>query len=87
VLDAATISKVLPRSVTPAFTSSTVHAQHHSHPDPLHNFVQPLAQTLAAAEARAIEQALLASAGNRSQAARLLGISRSVLYDKLAKLS
>ena len=49
--------------------------------------VRPLAQTLADAEASAIEAALVASRGNRTQAARLLGISRSVLYEKLAKLS
>jgi DNA-binding NtrC family response regulator len=49
--------------------------------------VRPLAQTLAEAEAQAIEQALLACRGNRTKAARLLGISRSVFYEKLAKLS
>ena len=81
VLDAAAISKVLPCSVTPAAINPA--AQPLPHPQP----VPPLAQTLAAAEAGAIEQALVASAGNRSQAARLLGISRSVLYDKLARLS
>ncbi|MEC7814694.1 MAG: sigma 54-interacting transcriptional regulator [Pseudomonadota bacterium] len=49
--------------------------------------VRPLAQSLAEAEASAIEAALVASRGNRTQAARMLGISRSVLYEKLAKLS
>ena len=49
--------------------------------------VRPLARTLAEAEARAIEEALVATRGNRSRAARLLGISRSVLYEKLAKVS
>jgi transcriptional regulator with PAS, ATPase and Fis domain len=49
--------------------------------------VRALAQTLADAEASAIEAALGASRGNRTEAARLLGISRSVLYEKLAKLS
>jgi len=75
VLDAVAIGKMLPRSVMPVAA--------HLAAQP----VQPLAQTLAAAEARAIEQALVASAGNRSKAARLLGISRSVLYDKLGKMS
>lgn len=75
VLDAVAIGKMLPRSVMPVAA--------HLAAQP----VQPLAQTLAATEARAIEQALVASAGNRSKAARLLGISRSVLYDKLGKMS
>lgn len=48
---------------------------------------QTLADAVASAERAAIESALAASRGNRSQAARLLGISRSVLYQKLAKLS
>ena len=49
--------------------------------------VRPLARVLADAEAQAIEDALVASRGNRTRAAKLLGISRSVLYEKLAKLS
>ncbi|MFW5825262.1 MAG: sigma-54 interaction domain-containing protein [Marinobacter sp.] len=46
-----------------------------------------LAEVVAAAEREAIAAALEASGGNRSQAARLLGVSRSVLYEKLARLS
>ena len=49
--------------------------------------VRPLAETVAAAEQAAIEDALRATGGNRSQAARLLGISRSVLYEKLRRMS
>ena len=49
--------------------------------------MRPLAKTLADAEAQAIEEALVASRGNRTRAAKLLGISRSVLYEKLAKMS
>ena len=48
--------------------------------------VRPLAETVAAAEQAAIEDALRATGGNRSQAARMLGISRSVLYEKLARM-
>lgn len=49
--------------------------------------VKPLAKTLANAEAQAIEEALVASRGNRTRAAKMLGISRSVLYEKLARMS
>jgi transcriptional regulator of acetoin/glycerol metabolism len=45
--------------------------------------VVPLDITLRAAEKRALAQALDATKGNRSQAAKLLGISRSTLYTKL----
>ncbi|OEY67947.1 sigma-54-dependent Fis family transcriptional regulator [Marinobacter sp. X15-166B] len=75
VLDADAIFRVLPRSGGRIRSVMPAHT------------VQPLAQVLAQAEAEAIEAALLASRGNRSQAARLLGISRSALYEKLAKLS
>lgn len=75
LLDADAMFKVLPRvgrkPVSPAVPRS----------------VRPLARIMADAEARAIEDALLVSRGNRTQAAKLLGISRSVLYEKLAKMS
>ena len=45
---------------------------------------RPLPQAVAELEARAIVQALQATAGNKLAAARLLGISRATLYQKLA---
>mgnify|MGYP003649227051 FL=1 len=75
VLDADAMFKVLPRvGVRPA-------SQIASRP------IRRLSETLAEAEAQAVEEALVASRGNRTKAARLLGISRSVLYEKLAKMS
>jgi DNA-binding NtrC family response regulator len=44
----------------------------------------PLPQAVAELEARAIRQALQRTAGNKLAAARLLGISRATLYQKLA---
>ena len=44
----------------------------------------PLPQAVAALEARAIRQALQRTGGNKLAAARLLGISRATLYQKLA---
>jgi len=75
VLDADAIFKVLPRNGS---RPSTLQAP---------RSVRPLAQTMADAEAQAVEAALVATQGNRSRAAKLLGISRSVLYEKLAKMS
>ncbi len=75
VLDADAMFRVLPRSGTrPASFNA---------PRP----VRPLAETLAETEARALEEALVASRGNRTKAAQLLGISRSVFYEKLARMS
>ncbi|MFO7527869.1 MAG: sigma 54-interacting transcriptional regulator [Marinobacter sp.] len=75
LLDADAIFKVLPRNGNRPVSTLT--------PRP----VRPLGQTMAEAEAQAIEEALVASRGNRTRAAKLLGISRSVLYEKLAKMS
>lgn len=48
--------------------------------------VRPLREVLAEVERAAIRQALEETGGNRSQAAKLLGISRAQFYEKLASL-
>ena len=47
---------------------------------------KPLAQAVAELESRAIRDALAATRGNKLAAARLLGIARATLYEKLALL-
>jgi transcriptional regulator with PAS, ATPase and Fis domain len=44
------------------------------------------AETVAGAEREAIRNALRSTQGNKSQAAKLLGISRAALYEKIAVL-
>ncbi|MBB5321829.1 sigma-54 interaction domain-containing protein [Marinobacter oulmenensis] len=75
LLDADAIFKVLPRTSGATESRAPVRA------------VRPLAQIVADAEAEAIEEALVACRGNRTRAARALGISRSVLYEKLSRMS
>jgi len=48
--------------------------------------VRPLPQLIAELERRSIESALAATGGNKLSAARMLGISRATLYEKLAGL-
>jgi DNA-binding NtrC family response regulator len=45
---------------------------------------RPLPEQIAALERRAISEALAATAGNKLAAAKLLGIARATLYEKLA---
>ena len=46
--------------------------------------VRPLAEAVNELESRAVLQALAATGGNKLAAARLLGIARATLYDKLS---
>jgi DNA-binding NtrC family response regulator len=45
--------------------------------------IKPLPQAIAELEGRAIREALAATGGNKLAAARLLGIARATLYEKL----
>jgi DNA-binding NtrC family response regulator len=45
--------------------------------------IKPLPQAVAELEGRAIRDALAATGGNKLAAARLLGIARATLYEKL----
>lgn len=47
---------------------------------------QPLAEIRNAAERRQIERALAATGGHISDAARLLGVSRTTLWEKMTRL-
>jgi two-component system response regulator AtoC len=53
-------------------------------PPPQSSVVGPLDDNVSRAERHALVRALRQAAGNRSLAARLLGISRRTLYNKLA---
>ncbi|WP_253272960.1 helix-turn-helix domain-containing protein [Halomonas sp. PR-M31] len=48
---------------------------------------EPLKQTLMRAEREAIKKALAVCDGNRTRAAKRLGIAKSSLYEKLARHS
>ena len=50
-------------------------------------YVRPLPQLVAELERRSIESALAATRGNKVSAAKLLGISRATLYEKLKDVS
>ena len=68
----------------PAYASSAPSAVLPSETAPSEELpLQPLAQTLAQAERRALQSALAACKGNRRRAAMELGISRASLYSKL----
>jgi DNA-binding NtrC family response regulator len=45
--------------------------------------VKPLPQAIAELEMRAIRDALAATGGNKAAAAKMLGIARATLYEKL----
>ncbi|PAU52493.1 sigma-54 interaction domain-containing protein [Pseudomonas indica] len=82
LLDVAQLQPLLAAPDVPAPPAATASAPERIPPladEPL----QPLAQSVAAAERRALQLALAACGGNRRRAANELGISRASLYSKL----
>ena len=54
--------------------------------EPAQRSLRPLPQLIAEIERNSIESALAATGGNKASAAKLLGISRATLYERLAAL-
>jgi transcriptional regulator with PAS, ATPase and Fis domain len=61
-------------------------ARRHAPAPPVSGVSQPLHRAVAALEAEAIRAALKATNGNKLAAARMLGIARATLYEKLGQL-
>src|SRR5690606_33042282 len=72
VIDAALIGRAMPHAPAPAPTAERP---------------ADLAATIAAAERQALLDAIAASNGSKSAAARRLGVSRSQFYEKLKRHS
>ncbi len=88
------LENIIERAVVSAGFSNSILPEHfstetgnNSPPKPPHqNFLNlPLKEAVAALERALIENALRESEGNRSEAARKLGINRRLLYDKIAE--
>ena len=73
-----------PAAGPPVAPPAAVHEMAATPPSPSPAAIVPLPQAIAELEARSIRQALAATGGNKVAAARLLGISRATLYEKLA---
>jgi two-component system response regulator AtoC len=81
VVDAAHVDAELSRQVTFATEPASVAPREPDRPPG----AKALQEELKAAEKRAVEQALVQANGNRTDAAKILGISRSHLYALLAE--
>ena len=86
------LENIIERAVVSAGFSNSILPEHfstetgnNSPPKPSHqNFLNlPFKEAVAALERALIENALRESEGNRSEAARKLGINRRLLYDKI----
>ncbi|WP_137893336.1 sigma 54-interacting transcriptional regulator [Ramlibacter sp. 2FC] len=81
-IDAALVAEVLRASGVAQILAAPA-APEAAPPDPAPAQLRPLAEQVAELEARAIAAALQATGGNKLAAARLLGISRATLYERL----
>jgi len=79
----ATAPRTEPAPVAPPPPAAARAAAADPAPAPVAGTIQPLAQAVADLEARSIDAALQATGGNKVAAARLLGIARATLYEKL----
>ncbi|MEO8299380.1 MAG: sigma 54-interacting transcriptional regulator [Burkholderiales bacterium] len=90
-LGAAHFARVLPEADPAVATDnappSALASAHQAPPAPRQpTVITPLPQAIAELETRAIREALQATGGNKLAAAKLLGIARATLYEKLAAL-
>lgn len=82
-IEAAQVDAVLREAGLPALAPAAVVVRSMPRPLPAGD-LRPLPEQIAELEQRAIALALAQTGGNRTAAARLLGISRASLYDRLA---
>ncbi len=81
---AGPVSRAVPGPVMPPPPGSAAAPPPPAQAAPALSDIRPLAEMVGELESRAILQALAATGGNKLAAARLLGIARATLYEKLA---
>ncbi|SFP81468.1 Transcriptional regulator containing PAS, AAA-type ATPase, and DNA-binding Fis domains [Geopseudomonas sagittaria] len=83
LLDVAQLQPLLAAPSAPLLATPAASPAPQEVAPPAEESLQPLAQSIAAAERRALQHALATCNGNRRRAASELGISRASLYSKL----
>jgi transcriptional regulator with PAS, ATPase and Fis domain len=86
VLEQAAMFTDNPRLGSADFASIIPVASGDAPPETSSRALRPLPQLIAEIERSSIESALAATGGNKASAAKLLGISRATLYERLAAL-
>jgi transcriptional regulator with PAS, ATPase and Fis domain len=84
LMDADAMEPALPSAA--ALTSPLTASQAATDSAPPEQLLQPLAEQINALERRAIAAALQATGGNKQAVARMLGISRATLYQRLGEM-
>ena len=77
------LEQLQPLLAAPGLPAQALPAEPPSAAEALPGMLRPLAESIAEAERRALQQALAACNGNRRRTATELGISRASLYSKL----